>query len=428
MPKDRVVVGIDIGSSKICTLIATVSESDLVNIIGSATVPSSGIKKSQVVDIDGAVKAITAGVEAAERMAGYSISSAFVGVGGTNISCQNSHGVVAVAEPQEEIKVEDVSRVTEAARAISLPSDREILHVLPRNFIVDSQEGIKDPIGMTGVRLEVDTHIISGAATTMRNLAKCVSELGIDIEGLVFAGLASSESVLSETEKELGVILIDLGGGTTNVCMFVDGALAHSAVIPVGARNITADLAIGLRVSLDSAEKIKLFFSQPPKTVAQPKEENKTKGRTKNEEIDLSPLNLSEEIRTVSRKTLFEGIIKPRLTEIFSLVEMEIKKSGFAGLTPAGAVLCGGGAKTVGAVETCKKILAMPVHVGSPQKMTGLIDEVSSCEFATSVGIVLYGARQERARGGFGKKLPLSKNQLSKIFAKAINFIKSFLP
>jgi cell division protein FtsA len=428
MPKDRVVVGIDIGSSKVCTLIATAVESGLVNIIGSAIVPSSGIKKTQVVDIDEAVKAIMASVEAAERMAGYSVSSAFVGAGGTHITCQNSHGVVAVAEPQGEIGIDDVSRVTEAAQAISLPSDREILHVLPRNFIVDSQEGIKDPIGMTGVRLEVDTHIISGAATTMRNLAKCVSEIGIDIEALVFSGLASSEAVLSETEKELGVILVDLGGGTTDICMFVDGALAHSAVIPVGAKNITADLAIGLRVSLDSAEKIKLFFSQPPKTVAKPGGRDKTGEKAKNEEMDLSPLSLPEELKTVSKKTLFEGIIKPRLMEIFSLVEMEIKKSGFAGLTPAGIVLCGGGANTKGAVEAAKKVLAMPVHISSPQKITGLIDEISAPEFAASVGLVLYGVRQERKGGRLGKGLPLGRDQFGRIFERVVNFIKSFLP
>lgn len=437
MAKDRVIVGIDIGSSKVCTLISTATPEGGVNIIGAATTESQGIRKSQVVDIEEAIEGITKSVEAAERMAGYSVSSVFVSVGGAHIFCENSHGVVAVAEPEGEITYEDVQRVIEAARAISLPAAREIIHVLPRFFIVDSQGGIKDPIGMTGVRLEVETHIISGAATTMKNLVKCISEIGIDVEGLVFSGLASSEAVLSETEKELGVLLVDIGGGTTSLSAFVEGSLAHSAVIPLGARNITADLAIGLRVSLESAEKIKLFLSESPKKMVKAKgdeekqkKEEKEQKEKKDDEIDLAPLQLHEELRTVSRKTLTEGIIRPRLNEIFSYVENEIKKAELAGLTPAGVVLTGGGAQTAGIVEAGKRSLAMPVRVGAPKGLTGLIDEVKTPDFATSCGLLFYGAKQEKVGRvrGLRARLPFGGEKLKGLAGKIVNLIKSLIP
>ena len=221
MSKDKVVVGIDIGSSKITTVIASVDNISPVNIIGVSTVPSRGLRKGQVVDIDESVSSITQSVEAAERMAGYSVGSAFVSVDGTHIESQNSKGVVAISDPSGEITQDDVLRVIEAARAISLPSSREILHVIPRYFVVDSQSGIKDPLGMTGVRMEVETHIVTGATTALRNIAKCISQVGIDVEGMVFSGLASSYAVLTDTERELGVILVDFGGGTTDLCIFV---------------------------------------------------------------------------------------------------------------------------------------------------------------------------------------------------------------
>lgn len=428
------IVGIDVGSAKICTLISTVNSEGAVNIIGAATSPSAGIRKSQVVDIEEAIRAITESVEAAERMAGYSVSSAFASLGGAHVSCQNSHGVVAVSEPEGEISYEDVERVIEAARAISLPADREIVHVLPRYFIVDSQKGIKDPIGMTGVRLEVETHIISGASTTMKNLVKCVSEIGIDVEGLVFSGLASSEAVLSETEKELGVILVDIGGGTTSFSAYVEGSLAHSAVIPLGARNITADLAIGLRVSLESAEKIKLFLSQTPKKIIQAGEEEKVSEEKEekrgDEEVNLTSLRLVEELRKVSRKTATEGIIKPRLDEILAYIQGEIKKAELGGLTPAGIVLTGGGAQTAGIIKVAKRSLAMPVRVGTPRGLTGLIDEVRTPDFATSCGLLFYGSKQEKVgrSRSFRERIPLNPGKLKGVARKALDLVKSLIP
>lgn len=430
MARDRVIVGIDIGTSKIATLIGSISQASEgesgVNVIGVSTVPSRGLRKGQVVDIEEATQAITESLEAAERMAGYSVSTAFISVGGNHIASQNSHGVVAVAEPDKEITFQDIDRVIEAAKAVSLPSSREILHVLPRGFVVDSQEGIKDPIGMTGVRLEVDTHLITGGSTALRNLAKCVSEVGVNVESLVFAGLAAAEAVVTETEKELGVVMIDIGGGTTDICLYVEGSLAYSSVIPIGAKNITNDLAIGLRVSLESAEKIKLVLGEKPKqiTTAEDKE------RKEEDEVDLSSLGLTEDVRRVSRKTLIEGIIKPRLNEIFTMVSLEIKKSGFAGLTPGGIVLAGGGAQTIGVVEAAKRNLAMPVRIGVPTGVRGLVDEIMISSFATGIGLLHYGAKNST---GGEKKFSSMTRIFDKIpvkgaAGKVMDLIKSFLP
>lgn len=434
MPKDRVVVGIDIGSTKIATVIATLPHEAAANVIGVAQVTSRGLRKGQVVDIEEAVTSIHECLELAERMAGYSVGKALVTVGGTHIECQNSKGVVAVSEPQGEINQNDIGRVIEAARAISLPSSREIIHVIPRYFIVDSQIGIKDPIGMTGVRLEVETHIVSGAATSLRNIAKCVQEVGVDVEGLVFSGIAASESVLSETEKELGVVLVDFGGGTTDVCIFVEGALAHSAVLPVGARNVTNDLAIGLRVSLESAEKIKLALTQKSKVPVNPQSEtfeaqDEAKGKTAKDDedyLDISALGIAEDVKKVSRKTLVEGIMKPRLREILKMVREEISRSGFGGTTPAGVVITGGGAETIGLVELAKHELAMPVRIGVPQGATGLIEEIENPAFASTLGLVLYGAKSELPEDA---RLPLvGRVEIKGLVGKGVDWVKSLLP
>lgn len=425
MAREKIIVGIDVGSSKISTLIASSSKEESLTVIGVSTSTSRGIRKGQVVDIEEAVSAISESVEAAERMAGASISSAFVSVGGAHIASVNSRGVVAVAGGENEIGDEDVRRVTEAARAISIPSSREIIHVIPRDFIVDSQEGIKDPIGMTGVRLEVETHIISGAATSMRNLVKCIQQVGIDVEGLVFSGIAAAESTLTDTEKELGVALVDIGGGTTDVALFVDGSIAHSVVIPIGGRNITNDLAIGLRGSLESAEKIKLELSSK-KTKDDSDEENEGKSR-RDDILDVSKLGLTEDLGVLSKKTLIDGIIKPRLTEIFTLIGMEIKRSGYAGLLPAGIVVTGGAADTVGLAAVGKEVLRMPTRVAAPLGVTGLIDEISAPAYSSSVGLLLYGDKLTSTSAGVAVPLIRGGN----IFAPAkrvLTWLRSFLP
>ncbi len=432
MARDRIIAGIDIGSSKITTLIASISDENDIRIIGVSTVPSKGLRKGQIVNIEEATSAISQSLDAAERMAGSSVSSAFVLTGGTHIASLNSHGVVAVAEPDKEISENDVRRVIDAAKAISLPSSREILHIIPRGYLVDGQEEIVDPVNMTGVRLEVDTHLITGGSISIRNLYKCVEDLGVEVDGIVFGGLASASATLSDTEKELGVILVDIGGGTTDVAIFVDGALSYSSVLPVGAINITKDLAAGLRISLESAEKIKLALAAQPKIPMLPDDEDHAKNKTdKSDELDISDLHLVEELKIVSRKTLVEGIVKPRLNEIFSLVGLEIKKSGFGGMTPSGIVLTGGGALTVGAVEAARRNLAMSVHVGTPKNISGLIDEITTPAFSASVGLLLYGIKAEKKDSGplfkgigkIGEKI-----QGKGIAGKMINLIKSFLP
>lgn len=438
MTEGKIVVGVDIGTSKIVTVIAKVT--DAVNVLGVSEVKASGIKKGQIVDIEDAVASINTSLEAAERMAGYSVSHVVVSVSGNHIESQNSRGVVAVSTPQGEITKNDMDRVIDAAKAVSLPSTREIIHVLPRNYTVDGQEGIKDPIGMAGVRLEVDTHIITANTTALRNIEKALSQVGVDVDSCVFNGYASSLSILSETEKELGVVLIDIGAGTTDISVYVDGSLAYSSVLAIGARHITNDLAIGLRISLESAEKIKLYLSRTPskRTMANLEEEAEKKKRTvaevmaSKDEIDLSELQLPEDLRKVSQKTLVDGIIRPRLNEIFTMIGLEIKKSGFGGQTPSGVVITGGGARTAGAQDSAKRILAMPVRIGAPTEMKGIIDEIQDTPFACVMGLIVYGSQMETVKTThFGVSIPQFSRSSGKglgLIKKLISVIKSFIP
>ena len=429
MAKDKVICGIDIGSSKIATLIASIDESGKINLIGVANTFSKGVRKNQVVDIEEAVEAITDSVESAERMSGYSISNAFVSLGGPQIESVNSHAVVAVSQPEGEIKEGDVLRVQDGAKAVPLAASREILHVIPRTFTVDGQEGIKDPIGMTGVRLETETHIITGSSTSMRNLVKCISEVGIDTTELVFTGIASSFSILTDTEKELGVVLVDIGGETTDVVIFVDGSISYSSVVPIGARHITSDMAVGLRVSLESAEKIKLFLGRKEKTPTLAEETLKESPEAKKisgETLDLKSLGIEEDIK-ISRKAVVDGIIRPRLQEIFKYVGKEIKKSGFGTQVPSGLVICGGGALTIGLLDQAKYVLGLPARIGRIADLSGLVEEIDSPEFAAAAGLILYGAQQ----GGSGEiHIPHLSGNLSfkGVFQKGIDLVKSFLP
>ncbi len=433
MAKDKVICGIDVGSSKIATLIASIDEFGKINLIGVSSTVSKGVKKTQVVDIDEAVGAITESVEAAERMAGYSISQAFVSLGGPQIESVNQHAVVAVSEPEGEIKESDVRRVNDAARAMPLPSSREILHVIPRTFTVDGQEGIKDPIGMTGVRLETETHIITGSTTSMRNLVKCVSQVGIDVTELVFSGIASALAILTDTEKELGVVLVDIGGETTDVVIFIDGSIAYSSVVPIGARHITSDMAVGLRVSLESSEKIKLSLNKLPKipAMAERTEEESSKATLRlkkdEEEIDVKSLGIQEDIQKISRKAVVDGIIKPRLQEIFKYVGKEIKKSGFGTQVPSGLVLCGGGAQTSGILEQAKYVLGFPARLGSIEGLSGLVEDVDSPAFSSAAGLILYGATQD-TQGQLHIPVLSGSLPIKGIIQKGIDLVKSFLP
>jgi len=418
MPKEKIITGIDIGSTKVTTTVASVSESK-ISIIGvSGAIVSKGINKGNVVDIDSAVEAISASIDKAERMAGVSVSTAFVTLNGSHIETLNSHGVVAVSPTATaDISKEDVARVIEAAQAVSLPSTREIVHVIPRDFSVDSQEGIKDPVGMSGVRLEVETNIIHGSATAMRNIIKCVNQLSINVEELVYTGIASSEAVLTDTEKELGVLMVDIGGGTTSMIAFLEGSPIHSAVLPIGGKLVTSDLAIGLRSRLEDAEKIKLRLSNEAmisKTIQNIRRED---------EFDVSEFGL--EIESVPRSMLYK-IIDARLEEIFRLVALEITKANLMGKLPAGVVITGGAASTAGVERSAKVNLKMPARIGIPKGVTGLIDEIQGPASSAGVGAVLYGVKL--FRGGNLLSLDKKGGTMKKSFLRIFEKLRSFLP
>lgn len=431
MKKSLQLASIDIGSSKVTTIIASKSEeTEKVRVVGVSSLESKGIRKSQIVDIDETLECVTESVESAERMAGASITQAVVSVSGVHIESQNSKGLVAVQEPELEITANDVDRVIDASKAVPLPNSREILHVIPRFFIIDNQEGIKDPVGMSGVRLEAETHLITGSSMVLKNMSKVIGELGIDTQGLIFSGLASAEAVLTDTEKELGVILLDIGGGTTSLAMYVDGSLSHSAVIPVGAKNVTNDVAIGLRVTLDSAEKIKRALNPGIRSLPKALDPKNPVSKKQADEIDISRLGLNESMRKVSRKAVAEGIVRPRLNEIFELAKAEIQKSGFANMTPAGVVITGGGALTYNALDAARRVLGVQARIGTPTGLSGLVDEIQTPEYACATGLILHTLKnqndQEKSSLNIGKIT--SNLQFKGSVKKLLSFFKSFLP
>ncbi len=399
MPQNRIITSIDLGTEKCVTLIAAIdSESGALRIMGVSAVPSRGMKKSQIIDLEKVMETLTESLDAAERMAGQDVKSAFVSVSGTHVNSQNSKGVVAVAAPEQEIAAQDVERVIEAARALSLPSDREIIHVIPKSYKVDSQDGIKDPVGMTGVRLEAEAHIITALSTSLKNMQKCVEDLGLTVDGFVYSGLAASEVVLSETEKELGVAVIDIGAGSTSLCVFVDGSLEFSGSIPIGARHVTQDIALGCRVSLDVAEKIKTsltedaFFTLTPH--AGESKKDYTERRKKADQLKLSEYSGSPSDEILSKRTLAEGIMLPRLQEIFEMVSATLKEHKLLGVIPAGVVLTGGGAQTIKIADIAKRELNLPARIGSPVELQGLTSDIQKPTYVVSVGVLQYGARQ----------------------------------
>lgn len=421
---ENLICGVDIGSTKIATVVAiqTNEEEDL-RIIGFNSTHSRGVKRGLIIDIDQVTAAVEESVEKAERMAGHKINHAFASVGGPHISSLNSHGVVAVSNPQGDISDIDVERVVEAARAISLSTTRQIIEVLPREYMVDGQPGIKNPNGMSGVRLEVDTHLITASITNLKNIDRCLSDLGIENDGFIFSGLASAEAVLTDTEKELGVVLVDIGGGKTDICLYADGALAYSSSIPVGARHVTNDIAVGLRVSLESAEKIKLLLSKTLRL-------SQGKDAKKPESLPLGDLNLPEDVSDVSPKTLIDNIIGARLEEIYRLIGEEVEKSGFSQNIPSGLVIAGGGAHTVGIVEVGRKVVGLPIRVGIPTRIVGLLDEILDPQYASTVGLILWGRKNIiEYESGLKKFNKIFKEfSIDSSFSKVKNLIKQFIP
>lgn len=379
MAREQIAVGLDVGTQFIRTTIGQlIADETEPSIIGVGIVPSGGLRRGNVVNVDETVKAISKSIEEAERVSGVSVSNAFVNVSGNHLESQNSKGVVAVSRADTEIGPEDAGRALEAAKAIAVPANKEILHAVPREFIVDGQEGIKDPVGMNGIRLEVETHVISAATPSLKNLAKCVYQAGIDVDELVFSGLAAGTGVLSRRQRELGVAVLDLGAGVSDLAVFEEGDVLHSAVIPVGGSHVTNDIGIGLRTDTDVAERVKLEYGY-----ALPKEV-----RDK-DEVDLSVLSHGPEHK-VSRKLIAE-IIEARVLEIFSLVKKELRRIDRDGKLPAGIVLTGGGAKLPGLVEVAKEHLGLPAQVGFPTELKGMVDKVDDPSFATSIGLMLWG-------------------------------------
>ncbi len=420
---DKILCGIDVGSSKVACIIAKISEDEpQPRVLGFSSIPSRGVKKGQIVDIQQVTGVIEQAVEQCERMAGSKVQKAYVSVGGPHIQSLNSQGVVAVSHPEVEISDGDLTRVIEAAKAISLSSTREIIEVSPREYIVDGQSGIKNPLGMSGVRLEVNTHIITASVTNLRNIERCMSDLGIEIQGYVFSGLASSVATLSETEKELGVALVDIGGGKIDVAVYIEGALSHSTSLPFGARHITNDIAVGLRIALDSAEKIKVHLSSSKHDPQKDK---------KSDDIDLSRLQLADDLKSISHKTVVDGIIKPRLEEIFESVYKELDDNELMSRIPSGIVVAGGGALTVGALDSAKRVVGLPARLATPQYISGLIDEVTYPQFAAVVGLLVYGKDMDF------EEQQLNLKDFDKIFRnlsvqgsvkKVRDLFKSFIP
>jgi len=375
--KDNLIVGLDIGTTKICAVVGNLTE-DGIDIVGIGSSPSRGLRKGVVINIDSTVQSIRKAIEEAELMAGCEIKSVFAGIAGGHIKGINSQGVIAIKN--REVAADDVKRVIEAAKAIAIPMDREVIHILPQEFIIDDQDGIREPLGMSGVRLEAKVHIVTGAAASAQNIVKSCNRGGLDVADIVLEQLASSEAVLSADEKELGVALVDIGGGTTDIAIFVDGAIKHTSVLSLGGNHLTNDIAVGLRTPMAEAEKIKQKYGCCLSSLV-----------GKDETIEVPSVG-GRKPRILSRQLLAE-ILEPRVEEIFTLVNREIVKSGFEDVIASGVVITGGTTILEGMPELAEQIFNLPVRRGAPQKIGGLVDVVNSPVYATGVGLVIYGSK-----------------------------------
>jgi cell division protein FtsA len=379
----ELLVALDIGTSKIVAIVGEVQEDGEVEVIGFGSHPSRGLKKGVVVNIESTVHSIQRAVEEAELMAGCEIQSVYTGIAGSHVRSLNSHGIVGIRD--REVGPGDVERVIDAARAVPIPADQRILHVLPQEFIIDGQEGIRDPIGMSGVRLEARVHMVTGAASAAQNIVKCVQRCGLEVEDIVLEQLASSFSVLTEDEKELGACLVDIGGGTTDIAVFHDGAIKHTAVIPIAGDQVTNDIAISLRTPTQYAEEIKIKYACALSQLA-----------NRDETIEVPSVG-DRPSRRLARHTLAE-VVEPRYEELFTLIANELRRSNFEDIIAAGVVLTGGSSKMEGAVELAEEVFHMPVRLGMPQFVKGLGEVVRNPIHATGVGILIY-ARDKAERG-----------------------------
>ncbi len=389
----RKIVGLDIGTNKVAAIVGEMNSDGELEIIGIGSHQSRGLKKGVVVNIESTVQSIQRAVEEAELMAGCHIDRVYAGIAGSHIRSVNSHGIVAVRD--REVYPQDVERVIDAAQAMAIPADQKILHILPQEYVIDSQEGVKEPLGMSGVRLEAKVHVVTCAVNAAQNIEKCIERCGLEVEDIILEQLASSYSVLTEDERDLGVCLVDIGGGTTDIAIFTDGAIRHTAVIPIAGDQVTNDIAMALRTPTQNAEDIKIKYACALAALAQAEDTIKVPG------VGDKP------DRQLSRQALAE-VVEPRYDELFTLIQAELRRSGFEDLIAAGIVLTGGAAKMEGVVHLAEEIFHMPVSLGSPRNVAGLKDIVRNPVYATGVGLLLYGQQREEEVGVRGPVRTLS--------------------
>ena len=377
----NMIVGLDIGTSKVVALVGEINRDGVVEIVGIGLHPSRGLKKGVVVNIESTVQSIQRAVEEAELMAGCQIHSVYAGIAGSHIRSLNSHGIVAIRD--REVQPLDLERVIDAAQAVAIPADQKVLHILPQEYMIDTQEGVKEPLGMSGVRLEAKVHLVTCAVNAIQNIEKCIRRCGLAVEDVILEQLASSYAVLTDDEKELGVCLVDIGGGTTDIAIFTEGAIKHTGVIPIAGDQVTNDIAMALRTPTQHAEEIKIKYACALTQL------------TGVDETIKVPSVGDRPARELSRQALAE-VIEPRYDELFSLVQAEVRRSGFEDLIPAGIVLTGGTAKMEGAIDLAEEIFHMPVRLGAPQGVAGLNDIVKNPIYSTGVGLLQYGMMQQK--------------------------------
>lgn len=413
MAKERVVCSLDVGSAKIRVVVAVVDAAEggqAPSVIGVGLSPSLGMRRGHVIDIEETIHNIISALEDAERMAGVPINHVFVGMSGSHIESFDSRGVIAISG--SEITVEDIARVLEAAQAVSIPSNRRILHIEPKSYAVDEQRGIKNPVSMTGIRLEVEAHIITGQVQHVKNLEKCIDQSGVDVDALVPSSIAIAQAVLTKRQKDLGVVLVDVGAGSTSMAVYEEGSIVHSVCLPLGGENVTNDIAIGLRTSIDTAEKIKVEFGSVLPAEIQEREM-----------IDLSTISKMD-TQSISRRYMAE-IMQARYHEIFSLIKEELKRIGRDGLLPAGALLTGAAVKAPGVLDIAREVLGLPVQMGFPVEIGGVIEKVDDPAFATAIGTLLWGVREgSRRHAGFS----LSSLDMRRAAGQVGAWFKNLLP
>lgn len=404
---NKMIVGLDIGTSKVVAIVGAITPEGQLEIVGIGSHRSSGLKKGVVVNIESTVLSIQRAIEEAELMAGCQIHSVYAGIAGSHIRSLNSHGIVAIRD--REVFSQDLERVIDAAQAVAIPADQKILHILPQEFLIDDQDGVKEPLGMSGVRLEAKVHLVTCAVNAAQNIEKCIRRCGLEVEDIILEQLASSYSVLTDDEKELGVCVVDIGGGTTDIAIFKDGAIRHTGVIPIAGDQVTNDIAMALRTPTPNAEEIKIKYACALAKLTSPDETIKV------------PSVGDRQPRDLSRQALAE-VVEPRYDELFTLIQAELRRSGYEDLMAAGIVLTGGTSKMEGVIELAEEIFHMPVRLGAPQNIRGLSDIVNNPIYSTGVGLLIYAMKQQQ---GSSRASTTAKESQSSIFSKIKKIFQS---